>query len=207
MNIEQQTVGEFLEALAAKSPTPGGGAVASVTASIAAALAQMVLRYSQGKKSLAEHAQLHETSLDELQQLGADALALAQADAEAYGKLNTLWKLDKDDPVRQREWVGAVSGAIDAPRRVMLVSVRMLERFGDLVGKTNAMLDSDLAIAAVLADAGVRAGAWNVRINLPLVDDADAARQLGAEIEAIIERSRDLCDRVERASRKNADDD
>jgi formiminotetrahydrofolate cyclodeaminase len=41
----------------------------------------------------------------------------------------------------------------------------------DLTGKTSAMLASDLAIAAVLAEAGARAAAWNVRINLPLLDD------------------------------------
>ena len=50
------TIGSALEAIAAKQPTPGGGAVASLTAALAAATARMVLHYSLGKPLLAEHA-------------------------------------------------------------------------------------------------------------------------------------------------------
>lgn len=189
MRFEDGSVAQFIESLSAKSPTPGGGAAASVTGALAAALAQMVVRYSQGKKELAEHASLHEQALNELAADTKRMLDLAQEDAEAYGALNALWKLDQDDQKRQREWSDAVRSAIDAPRQVLETSLAVLRRLDALTGRTTRMLDSDLAIAAILAEAAARSAAWNVRINLPLLDN-DAARQ---------SHDRDVAERLEAA--------
>ena len=96
--IESLNVGELIRSIGEKTPTPGGGAVAAMTAALAAALARMVVNFSVGKKSLAQHAAQHETALRELEHHAAAALALADADARAYSNLNALWKLDKNDP-------------------------------------------------------------------------------------------------------------
>ncbi|HXF83727.1 MAG TPA: cyclodeaminase/cyclohydrolase family protein, partial [bacterium] len=47
--IRARTVGEFLDALASPTPTPGGGSAAAVAGAMAAALAAMVARLSKGK--------------------------------------------------------------------------------------------------------------------------------------------------------------
>ena len=171
MTLADQTVREFLEALAAKQPTPGGGAVASVTTAISAALGRMVVNYSLGKKSLAAHDALHQEAIASLAELGSRALRLADDDAAAYGRLNALWKLDKADPKRVAEFPQAVEQAIAAPHAVLHACMELLRLLDRLCGATNAMLASDLAIAAVLAEAGARSAAWNVRINLPLIED------------------------------------
>lgn len=184
MNIEQQTIAEFLDSVAAKQPTPGGGAVASVVTALAAALGAMVVNYSLGKKKLAQHDALHRRALAELDELRREALALAEADAVAYGRLNELMKLDASDSRRQREWDAAVDEAIAAPQVVMQCCARMLQLLQELAGATSAPLASDLAIAAVLAEAGARAAAWNVRINLSLMNDAERSMQLESELAA-----------------------
>ena len=46
---------DFLNAAAAKQPTPGGGSIAALAGALAASMGEMVLNYSIGKKSLAEH--------------------------------------------------------------------------------------------------------------------------------------------------------
>lgn len=199
MELQDQPLGDFLKDVAAKSPTPGGGAVAAVTAALAAALGQMVLRYSQGKKLLQDHAATHDEALARLERFGTRALELAADDAAAYGALNALWRLDPDDPVRREQWGAAVIGAIDPPREMVRECLNMLELIKSLLGKTNAMLDSDLAIAAVLAEAAARAGAWNVRINLPSMDDADEARAIEGDVNRLLSRCRRLCDEVERS--------
>ena len=43
---------ELLQQIAAHQPVPGGGAVAGIVTSLAAALGGMVVSYSVGKKSL-----------------------------------------------------------------------------------------------------------------------------------------------------------
>ena len=40
---------DFIQAVAAKTPTPGGGSVAAATAALGAALGVMVARYSKGE--------------------------------------------------------------------------------------------------------------------------------------------------------------
>jgi formiminotetrahydrofolate cyclodeaminase len=40
-----------------------------------------------------------------------------------------------------------------------------------LTGTINPMLASDMAMAAILAEAGARSAACNVQINLPLLDE------------------------------------
>lgn len=169
MQLGEYTISEFLNQLAAKSPTPGGGAVAAVTAATAASLAQMVVHYSLGKPSLAAHAPLHEASLAALQSLGAKALASADADAAAYSGLNALWKLPKDDPKRTAGWADAVAAAIAAPREVLRLCNAILEVINSLCPTINRQLASDLGIAADLAETGARAAAWNVRVNAPLL--------------------------------------
>jgi formiminotetrahydrofolate cyclodeaminase len=173
MTFEHQSVRDFLETVASKQPTPGGGAVASIVAALAAAVARMVVNYSVGKKSLAGHDALHQEALASLREQGERALELAEDDARAYERLNTLWKLDKADPKRVAEFAAAVEEAIAAPHAVLHVcmeTLRLLKRLA-AAQATNAMLASDLAIAAVLAEAGARSAAWNVRINLPLLED------------------------------------
>ena len=172
--IGSQSVAGFLTGLAAKSPTPGGGAVAAITAALADALGSMVVRYSIGKRALVEHEALHQQSLTELEKLRVRALDHARADAEAYSRLNDLMRLPAEDPRRTAEWPAAVSAAIDAPMLVLIDAMRLLSLLTDLAGKISAMLASDLAIAAVLGDASARAAAWNVRVNLPFVDDPAA---------------------------------
>ena len=100
MAFRSLTVEEFADMLAAKTPAPGGGAVAAVTASHAAALGAMVLEFTIGKPTFATSEESNASALRRLTQLRHHALELADRDAEAYGALNALWKLPKDAPTR-----------------------------------------------------------------------------------------------------------
>jgi len=197
MRIEQQTITAFLNDLAAKSPAPGGGAVSALTGALAAALARMVVNYSIGKKSLVAFDDLHRQSLQQLETLGAKAMDLAEADAMAYARLNELWKLDKGDPQRVNEFPGAVQAAIDAPMAMLATSIELLHHMNDLVAATNKLLASDLAIAAILAETAARAAAWNVRINLPQVEDAGRRASFEQHVAEALATSRELCRKIE----------
>jgi len=197
VSLNTQPLGELLDAIAAKVPTPGGGAVASITASLAAALARMVVNYSIGRRSLARYEALHARALNRLTERGHRALELADADARAYARLNQLWKLPEDDPERTAEWSAAVSAAIAAPQEVLELAVDMLRLFEELVETSNRMLRSDLAIAAVLAEAAARAAAWNVRINLPQLGNPEEGRLREESTATLLTEIRSLCERVE----------
>jgi formiminotetrahydrofolate cyclodeaminase len=199
MSMTNQPFHDLLDSIAAKTPTPGGGAVASITAALACALGRMVLNYSVGKKSLTAHESENRQALGFLEEAGRKSLDLAEADARAYAKLNELWKIDPNDERRRREFPSAVEGAIAAPRSVMESSLSVLELLVKLPSTTNVMLHSDLAIAAILADTAVRSAAWNVRINLPLLEDAPVRAELERTLARSLDQSVRLCQAIEQA--------
>ncbi len=199
MSIANETIENLLGAIAAKTPTPGGGAVAAITSALAAALGQMVVSYSRSKASLQEHSQLHEEALATLGQLQESALRLGDDDAKAFAHLSDLWGLPADDARRQAEWESAVAGAIAAPRQIMGASMSTLRLLEQLAGKTIRTLRSDLAITALLAEAGVRAAACNVRINTPLLNDKAEADELEAEVVGAIQRAATICSEIQKA--------
>ena len=186
MAFRTMTVEEFADRLAARTPTPGGGAVAAVTAAHAAALGSMVLEFTVGKEKWAAHEDGNRRALARLGELRASALALADRDAAAYGALNALWKLPKDDPSRARAWDAAVAEAIDAPQAILDLAAEVASACAGLGASTNPNLASDLAIAVDLARAAARAAAHNVEVNLPSVADAAAREARRARMAAAL---------------------
>lgn len=197
LQLNDMTLNELLGAISAKTPVPGGGAVAAVTAALAAAVEQMALNYSIGKKLLAEHDHAHRAALMQSQQALAQAMQLAEADAQAYAAMNALWKLAADDPRRAKELPNAVRNAIAPPKELLDSMHDLLATLNHLAGTTNPNLNSDLAIAAILAEAAARSAAWNVRINLPLLHDEQERLALTTTVNQTLADVRSLCADVE----------
>ena len=180
---------DLLDAVAAKSPAPGGGFVASGVGALAAALGQMVLAYSLGKKSLAEH-EAHNAEIDRrLSQMRSLLLQLAKEDAAAYEIVNRLQRLPEDDEQRRADLPGAAMAATQIPLAAAAACTDLLRLCESLIGTTNPWLRSDLAIAAVLAEAGARACRWNVTINLPLLDDCAVAEPVRTRLLPDLDKS------------------
>jgi formiminotetrahydrofolate cyclodeaminase len=204
--LGELTINELLKQLAAKTPTPGGGAVAGLTAALAASLARMVLNYSIGRAALAEFADDHREALVEMERLQAAALKLADEDAAAYSCLNALWKLDETDPKRRREWNNAVTAAIDVPMRLMQACLEIVHLQVRLVWGINSLLRSDWAIAAVLAHAAAESAMWNVRVNLPQLDNPDKSIHLETETAILLQRVEINRKEIEEACQREAPD-
>ena len=182
MTLHEQTIGDFLTALGAKTPTPGGGAVAGLTGAMAASLGQMVVRFTVGKKRFAEHADAHQAAIVTLDSLARRALQSAADDEAAYGSLNALMKLPVDDPQRVVSWNPAVEAAIAAPMAAVDCGDELLRLLASLASNTNEHLASDLAIAADLALAAAKAGALNIEVNLTSLSDVSRAESIRARL-------------------------
>lgn len=200
MSFRAQSIDQFLASLAAKQPTPGGGAVAGVCGALAAALGQMVVSYSLGKKTLAEHQPLLEEAAKRLERARALLLTLADEDAQAYGLVNELSRLPEGDARRERELAGAIAASVQVPQATAACAADVARLLRTLCGTTNPHLRSDLAIAGVLAEATVRAARWNVVINAPAMADSaarakalDEARRVVDATAAIVAEIEQLC--------------
>jgi len=177
-------VEEFLEQTASKQPTPGGGAVAAVTGALGAALGQMVLAYSLGKKSLVAHQPMLEQTMLVLGRAQGKFIELAEADARAYSVVNELMRLPETDPRRVAEWADAVAASVRPPMAALGLACECARVLRELCGRTNTFLKSDLAIAGVLAEACAAAAKWNVVVNVPQLPEGERAKML-AEAERL----------------------
>lgn len=189
---------EFLAQIASKTPAPGGGATVCAVGALSAAQAQMVVAYSIGNKSLAEHDPELREAQSRLENTRTLFLEFADEDAAAYSTLNALMKLPEDDPARRKQYPQAVKQAIQIPQATLAAALNLLRLYERLATISNKHLASDLVISAILAESAARAAACNVRINLPLVTDPKEHGKIEAETASSLEdaagRCRAICD-------------
>jgi formiminotetrahydrofolate cyclodeaminase len=195
----EMNVGGFLEQLGAKTPAPGGGAAACMAGATAAALAHMVVAYSLGKKNLAEHEPHLQQAATALTRARELMLQLADEDAAAYALVNELLKLPETEARRAAEMPAAAGAAVAVPRAAVALCIDMLRLIESLCGRSNRYLRSDLAIAAVLAEAATRSAWWNVNINLSLLSDEAERERIGAEGERACAKAMEIRRAVEGA--------
>ncbi len=200
MTLADSTLQQLIDELGARTPAPGGGAAASITAAVGAALGAMVINWSLGRASLERHEEENRSHLDALQHGAARALELAEEDAQGYEALNALMKLPEDDAVRREQWSDAVDGAMVPPIETLELCLSMAGSLSGLVGATNTMLKSDLAAAAVLVEAAGRTAAWNIHANLSLVEEAQAT-ELATRVSGHLGELRTVTAQVEQSCR------
>jgi formiminotetrahydrofolate cyclodeaminase len=160
----EMKLSDFLEKIAAKTPTPGGGSVSAAVGSMGAALGVMTARYSDAPDP--------ERALDDVKN---EFLLLVDSDAEAYGQVNSAMALpkDSDDTKRRRKEALqiALGEASEVPLKGMLLGLRGLKALADLAPVCNKNLTSDLSASATFLEAALAGCAENVRINAAALSD------------------------------------
>ena len=160
-NYAELPLGRFMDMVASREPTPGGGASAAVVVALAAALTAMAARFS------ADHLADAETIADRAEELRNRVMPLAQADAAAYGRVLDAYRTPRDDDEKRRRRIReALSEAADVPLSIAEVGVEVAGNAARLVEEGNPNLRGDAVTAAALAKAGVRAAATLVEINV-----------------------------------------
>ena len=137
--MRDDTIAAFLDQLAARVPAPGGGATAALHAAQAAALLAMVARYSDGPGYDAGFMQYIITDADRLRE---DALASAEADADAFAKVAEAYRLPRDTEAeraaRSESISSALAGAAGPPADVVRTALLVVSRAGELLPATTA---------------------------------------------------------------------
>jgi formiminotetrahydrofolate cyclodeaminase len=167
-------IGTFLDAAAAKQPAPGGGSVTALVGALAAAMGEMTVNYSIGKKGLEPHQAELKVTVAELHRARQLMLSLMAEDQSAYEALTAARKLPEGSPQRQRELPAALLACIRVPQAMAATAVAIIELCDRVVDRVNYYLLSDLAVCADLAMATTRCAIYNVRVNLADLEDLNA---------------------------------
>ncbi|HEV2639051.1 MAG TPA: cyclodeaminase/cyclohydrolase family protein [Actinocrinis sp.] len=173
--MRDETIGGFLDRLAARVPAPGGGASAALHAAQAAALVGMVARYSDGAKYAAHREQIDRITA-ETDRLRGLALDLAAQDADAFAAVAAAYKLPKDTEdaaaARTAAIATALIGAARPPADVITTAGAVLACAEELLPYGNRNVITDVAAAAEAARAAATTARLNIEINLSFLPDA-----------------------------------
>src|SRR3954467_12814117 len=121
------TIASFLDASAAKQPTPGGGSVTALVGALAASMGEMVINYSIGKKDLAQHDATFRAALAELTRARAMLLALMAEDQGAFAALTAARKACNNAGDRDPGFAAALLLCIRIPQSIGATAMAVLE--------------------------------------------------------------------------------
>jgi formiminotetrahydrofolate cyclodeaminase len=192
--VTQETIGQFLDRLAQRTPTPGGGAVAALQAAQAAALVAMVARYSAGRRGQDDH------SGDEVVKRAdvcrAGALELAERDEAAFGAVADARRMPNESAAergaRSTAMRQALIGAAEPPAEVILLAGELFDLAEGLAPMATPATVADLAAAVESIRAAAATSGRNVRTNLRGSDPAHVparVRESTDRAKAIVRRT------------------
>ncbi len=190
------SIESFLNAAAAKQPTPGGGSIAALVGALAASMGEMTLNYSVGKKDLQPYLEELTPALEAFTRARALFQALMVEDQLAYELLSRLRKLPEDSAERQDKYPAAVLACVRVPQAMCATAVASLELCDRVLNFVNPHLLSDLAVCADLSMATVRCAVYNVRVNLSLLTDERDSRDVEAGISRMLTRAAGIVQQV-----------
>jgi methenyltetrahydrofolate cyclohydrolase len=180
-------VGQFLDELASKSPTPGGGSIAALSGAMAAGLITMVCDLTIGRQQYAAFEDEARALRERSEALRAELQQLAQADIDAFDHLSAAYKLPRTteaDAASRRAAIQKMTRqATEVPLRVARAAVALLPLCAPLARQGNRTAVSDVGVAALMVRAAVPSALINVESNLAALEDQIFVRQTRAQLE------------------------
>ncbi len=198
--IEEKSMQAFLDELAGKAPTPGGGSAAAVMGAMGAALVSMVAHFTLGKKGYeaveAEAAGL----LQQAESLRGQLADMVRADVDAFNQVMGAYGLARDTDAQKAERSAAIQTALKQAADVPLACAQLcadvirLTRPMAAIGNKNVI--SDAGVAVVAAEAALRSAALNVYVNIGAIKDEVYVADRRHRLEQILAGSEQLTEEV-----------
>ena len=194
------SVRDFISAVAARTPTPGGGSVAGVAGAMATALGEMALNFTQGKQKFARHDAVYTHVSRRLVRARDMFLQLVADDVSAYNLYRQAAAMPDGDEKDQALQL-ALAAATNVPREMTKLTLAMMEDLLELADKCNPYLLSDLLAGAALAAATVQLCHYNVRVNVPQLKDSAAAADIQSASLADLQKAQTLQASIQQSER------
>ena len=185
------TCEKFLEELASKQPTPGGGAASALCGATAAALTAMLGNLTAGKAGSEANDKMALEIIITADKLRLELAQLADDDAAVFNKFMEAYKMPKATDTEKAMRTAAIGqaaiAAAEVPMQIANKSLEVLKLARKLIVFANPNAISDGTVSALMARAALRSALYNVKINLGLIKDDEyvaAARAKMQQLEA-----------------------
>jgi len=191
------SVSEFLSAVAAGTPTPGGGSVAALAGALAAALGVMACRIghpANQKEQPGAKAKGPRDTRDlkaaerRLQELSEKLRGFIQADADAYAGVVEAYRLPKTDPSRPHAIATSLRVASEVPLETATLASETASLLRTLLAQTKPTVAPDLKVGLLMARAAIQGGLENVYANLKAQENQSVVNDLTQRAKAVEQR-------------------
>ncbi len=198
--LVEMSLRQFANELSMDSPAPGGGSTAALCGALSASLSSMVSNLTVGKKGYEKASEDMKKIAVEAQRLKDEFLSAVDADTAAFEKLMEAFRMPKKTEEQQKERNGAVEqaskGATLVPFEVLEKSAEALKLAREVALRGNKNAISDAGVAALAAQTAAEGAFYNIRINLPNIQDKKFKSTIKKKADALKKKSVKLSQEV-----------
>ncbi|WP_236913663.1 cyclodeaminase/cyclohydrolase family protein [Clostridium sp. Cult2] len=199
-----ESIGDYIDKVASKEPTPGGGSVAALAGSLGSALTAMVGYLTIGRKMYEE---LDEKIKEEMRQNFEELKKsieklnhIVDEDTKAFDKVMEAFKLPKETDEEKKNRFEAIQEgykiALEVPLRCAEECFKVLKIqkvFADY-GNVNAI--TDVGVGALLAATGLEGALLNVKINLLSIKDEEFKNKMEEKVDNLLKEGIELKEKL-----------
>jgi glutamate formiminotransferase/formiminotetrahydrofolate cyclodeaminase len=200
-DLVRKSVSEFVDEVSRDTPAPGGGSIAALAGSIGAALAAMVANLTVGKAGFDGRYEELDSLAVTAQGIKDQLLAAVDEDTQAFNGVMEALRMPKDTAVQKTARSESIQSGYKRATEIPMQTARQCRGALELclmaARSGNDVMITDAGVGALVSLAGVKGAAYNARINLKSIKDADFVRRTGDEIARLVDESRKIADLVD----------
>ncbi len=200
MNYRELSAVDFVSQLASKAPVPGGGGAAALIGSMGAALGNMVVGLTSGKKKYAAYEEDLQRMKLELTELQDKLLTYIDEDAVAFYPLSQAYGIkattEEEKEMKNQVLQAALKEASVVPMKIVQACYAGLLIQEELAVKGSSLAISDVACGVQALRTGLLAGRVNVMINLGMIEDQDFVQRTKLELDDVTQKGLALADHI-----------
>ena len=196
----QKSINQFMEELSSKAPVPGGGSVSALVGMLSAALGNMVLNLTIGKKKYAEFEEENIQANEQLLEKQKKFKKIYEQDIEKYSLLSSAYKIkspnEEEEIVKKEEINELTLETIKPPMSAIETCIETLRILEKLLNKTTKLAVSDIGVSVACAKACIEGSVLNVMINTKSLHDRDEALRINEYIKNQAKIGKNLAENI-----------
>ena len=188
--FQEQELQTFLDQLASKASTPGGGSAAAIMGAMGAALVSMVANLTVGKQKYQDVEEEMQGFLERSEDMRSRLTGMMQADIDVFDKVMAAYGMARDTEAEKEARSGAIQVALkeatDVPLACAQLCADVIELCRPVAEKGNLNVISDAGVAVLAAHAALRSAALNVYINIGGIRDQEFVQDRRDKLEFVL---------------------
>lgn len=197
-----KTVKDYVAQVASKEPTPGGGSVSALAASLGAALTVMVGNLTIGRKNYDDldegiKNQL-DTSFEKLQEKVEVLNGIVDEDTRAFDDVMAAFKMpkesDEDKKARSQAIQAGYKKALEVPFKCAQACYEALELQEVFAHHGNINAITDVGVGTLLLASGLEGALLNVTINLQSIKDEVYRKEMEDKVADLLKKCHEIRD-------------